>query len=92
MNQFSRQIIQATQATAQVMQEITELADKTATLTQVARERSEQMDALATQLLQTVQFFQLPDDPDANPMEAAQNKSSAIADITVTVPAETVPQ
>ncbi|GAB4341733.1 MAG: hypothetical protein OHK0047_33550 [Leptolyngbyaceae cyanobacterium] len=92
VNQFSRQIIQATQATAQVMQEITELADKTATLTQVARERSEQMDALATQLLQTVQFFQLPDDPDANPMEAAQNKSSAIADITVTVPAETVPQ
>jgi twitching motility protein PilJ len=92
VNQFSRQIMQATQATAQVMQEITGLAHKTATLTQVARESSEQMDALAAQLLQTVQFFQLPDDPDANPMEAVQNKSPAIADITVTIPAETVPQ
>ena len=90
VNQFSHQIVEATQATAQVMREITGLANKTAALTQVARDRSDQMDSLATQLLQTVQFFQLPLAPETSSIDPIQNGQEAIADTTVTIPAETV--
>ncbi|MBW4471616.1 MAG: HAMP domain-containing protein [Stenomitos rutilans HA7619-LM2] len=83
VNQFSQQIMEAAQSTAHVMRDITGLANKTAALTQVARERSDHMDALAAQLLQTVQFFQLPVDP-------MQNGQPAMTDMAVTVSAETV--
>ena len=91
VNQFSHQIVEATQTTAHVMRDITGLANKTAALTQVARERSDQIDLLAAQLLQTVQFFQLPVAPEANQADPARNGQASIADIIVTVPAETVP-
>jgi methyl-accepting chemotaxis protein PixJ len=90
VNQFSHQIVEATQATAQVMRDITGLANKTAALTQVARERSDQIDLLAAQLLQTVQFFQLPVDSKTIQVAPAQNGQPPIADIIMTVPAETV--
>ncbi|GAB4185709.1 MAG: methyl-accepting chemotaxis protein [Coleofasciculaceae cyanobacterium] len=57
---FSLDIVEAAQTTASVMRDIAGLANKTAELTQIARERSEQMDLLSAQLLHTVQFFQLP--------------------------------
>lgn len=57
---YSQEIVEAAQITATVMRDIAGLANKTAELTQMARERSEQMDLLSAQLLQTVQFFQLP--------------------------------
>ena len=72
VNEFSHQIVEATQATAHVMRDITGLASKTATLTQVARARSDQMDSLAAQLLQTVQFFQLPTASEPNGVEPAK--------------------
>ena len=40
---------------------IADLAAQTAQLTQNTRLQSEQMEALSAQLLQRVQFFQLPD-------------------------------
>ncbi|MBW4694401.1 MAG: HAMP domain-containing protein [Lyngbya sp. HA4199-MV5] len=83
VHQFSQQIMEAAETTAHVMRDITGLATKTAALTQVARERSDQMDLLAAQLLQTVQFFQLP-------VDSPQNGQPAIKEMTVTVPVETI--
>jgi sensor domain CHASE-containing protein/GAF domain-containing protein len=60
VTQFSQKIVESAQATAQVMREITELAAKTAELTQRSQERSDQIDLLSAQLLQSVRFFQLP--------------------------------
>ncbi len=57
---FNQEIVDAAQITATVMQDIAGLANKTAALTQMARKRSEQIDLLSAQLLQNVQFFQLP--------------------------------
>jgi methyl-accepting chemotaxis protein PixJ len=73
---FSQDIVEAAQTTATVMRDIAGLANKTAELTQIARGRSEQMDLLSAQLLQTVQFFQLPstldkDNTDAFPLGVA---------------------
>lgn len=90
VNQFSQQIVEAAQATAHVMRDITGLATQTATLTQSARERSDQMDSLAAQLLQTVQFFQLPLDAESIKVDSHKNGQPAIADLTVTIPAEAV--
>lgn len=61
VNDFSHKIVEASQTTADVVRDIAELANKTAALTQIARERSDQMDLLSVELLQTVQFFQLPE-------------------------------
>ena len=91
VNQFSHQIVEATQATAYVMRDITGLANKTAALTQVARERSDQIDLLAAQLLQTVQFFQLPVAPKASQVDPARNGQPPVSEVIVTVPAEAVP-
>jgi len=60
VNRFSETILDASGNTANVMRGIAGLANKTAEMTQIAREKSEQMDLLSAQLLQTVQFFQLP--------------------------------
>lgn len=90
VDQFSHKIVTAAQTTAEVMREIAELANKTVKLAQRAAGRSDQMDALATQLLQTVQFFQLPTAPEASPVEPDTNNQSPIVDATITVPAETI--
>jgi methyl-accepting chemotaxis protein PixJ len=58
--QFSQTIVEAAQTTAQVMRDIAGLATKTAELTQLSQQRSDQIDVLSTQLFETVQFFQLP--------------------------------
>lgn len=91
VNQFSQKIVAAAQTTAVVMREIAELANKTVELTQRAVGRSDHMDALATQLLQTVQFFQLPPAPEITQIQLVNPEPSAIADRTVTVSAETIP-
>ncbi|HEY9725899.1 MAG TPA: CHASE4 domain-containing protein [Chroococcales cyanobacterium] len=57
---FSQDIVDAAQLSAVLIREIAELANKTAQLTQLSRERSDQIDLLSAQLLQNVQFFQLP--------------------------------
>jgi twitching motility protein PilJ len=90
VDQFNQKIVAAAQTTAGVMREIAELADKTVELTQQAAGRSDQMETLAAQLLQIVQFFQLPAAPATSSVEPASNSDPAIADITVTVPAETI--
>ncbi|WP_333481322.1 CHASE4 domain-containing protein [Allocoleopsis sp.] len=94
---FSQEIVEAAQLTAIVMQDIAELANKTAELTQVARERSDQMDLLSAQLLQTVQFFQLSSvldkDSEAQPDSDAFGNSQSdhrtqAQEITLTLPAQ----
>lgn len=57
---YSQDIVEAAQLSAVLMREIAELANKTVELTQLSQERSDQIDLLSAQLLQNVQFFQLP--------------------------------
>ncbi|MBD3886778.1 GAF domain-containing protein [Phormidium tenue FACHB-886] len=59
--EFNARIATAAQTTAAVMRDIAALSTKTAELTQVSRQRSDQINALSSQLLQSVKFFQLPD-------------------------------
>jgi methyl-accepting chemotaxis protein PixJ len=59
--QYSQNIVEAVQTTAKVMREIAELAAQTAALTQTSQQQSDRIDALSTQLLQSVQFFRLPE-------------------------------
>ncbi|GAB4384273.1 MAG: hypothetical protein Kow00121_47510 [Elainellaceae cyanobacterium] len=58
--QISQGIVTAAQSTANVMRDIAQIAAKTAELTEVSRQQSDRIDLLAAQLLQNVQFFQLP--------------------------------
>lgn len=58
--QSSQQIVSAAQSTAYVMREIADLATKTVQLTQRTRKQSERMENLSKELLQNIQFFQLP--------------------------------
>ncbi|NJR72571.1 MAG: GAF domain-containing protein [Scytonema sp. CRU_2_7] len=69
--QFSQNIVDAVQTTAGVMRVIAELAAKTAELTQTSQHQSDRIDALSTQLLQTVQFFRLPT-PDLQPTQTEE--------------------
>jgi twitching motility protein PilJ len=57
----SQNIVESVQTTARVMREIAELAAKTAELTHTSQHQSDRIDALSTQLLQSVQFFRLPE-------------------------------
>jgi twitching motility protein PilJ len=75
---FSEDIVEAAQTTAMVMRDIAGLANKTAQLTQIARERSDQMDLLSAQLLQTVQFFQLPSAPETDSHVPAESDSESL--------------
>ncbi|MDX2240956.1 MAG: hypothetical protein NW224_09755, partial [Leptolyngbyaceae cyanobacterium bins.302] len=88
---FSQEIVEAAQTTATVMRDIAELANKTAELTQIARERSDQMDLLSTQLLQTAQFFQLPSAMGGDHKDKAGSDFIQAEQITLTVPARKVP-
>jgi methyl-accepting chemotaxis protein len=60
VTQSSQDIIDRAQFTASAMKAIVELAEKTANLTQDARQQSESMGQLSAQLLQRVEFFRLP--------------------------------
>ncbi|WAL61903.1 CHASE4 domain-containing protein [Thermocoleostomius sinensis] len=61
--QFNARIAIAAQTTATVMRDIAALSAQTAELTQVSQQQSDQINALSNQLLQSVQFFQLPNQP-----------------------------
>ena len=56
----SREIIDSAKTTTNVMGDIAELAEKTRTLTQKNLKRSQQMALLSGELLNTINFFQLP--------------------------------
>ncbi|PSB04071.1 methyl-accepting chemotaxis protein [Merismopedia glauca] len=58
--QSSQEIIQRAQSTASAVKAIVDLAQKTADLTLDARQQSESMGQLSAQLLQRIEFFQLP--------------------------------
>jgi hypothetical protein len=57
----STEIAEAAGSTASYISEIAQLADRTADLTRTARQQSEAMGNQAQQLLQGIQFFQLPE-------------------------------
>jgi methyl-accepting chemotaxis protein PixJ len=60
VKQSSQEIIGRAQSTAVAMKAIVELAQKTANLTLDARQQSKSMGQLSAQLLDRVEFFQLP--------------------------------
>ncbi|WP_416674350.1 CHASE4 domain-containing protein [Egbenema bharatensis] len=64
--EFSQRIVASAQSTAQVVRAIAETVTDTADLTLISQEQSQRIDELTTQLLQTVQFFQLPQIGDRN--------------------------
>jgi twitching motility protein PilJ len=97
---FSQEIVEASQMTAIFMRDIAGLANKTAELTQIALNRSDQMDLLSTQLLQTVQFFQLPSALDQESIVQAESDNEALLqaadrtqteEITLTVSTQELP-
>jgi len=61
VSRSSDEILQATQSTAEAMNDIADLAKRTAILTQSTRLQSEQMQQLSRKLLATIQFFRLPE-------------------------------
>ncbi|NJO51208.1 MAG: hypothetical protein HC840_19180 [Leptolyngbyaceae cyanobacterium RM2_2_4] len=60
VTQSSRAIMTAAQSAAQVVRDIAEIATQTAGLSQRTRAQSEEMNLLSSQLLQSIDFFQLP--------------------------------
>jgi methyl-accepting chemotaxis protein PixJ len=64
--EFNQRIVASAQSTAQVVRSIAETVTDTADLTLISQEQSHRIDELTTQLLQTVQFFQLPRASDRN--------------------------
>lgn len=81
VSRSSEEILHATQSTAQAMNDIAELAKRTALLTQSTRLQSEQMQQLSRKLLSSIQFFRLPESAtviqDDNSIEMAQALSAA---------------
>lgn len=55
-----REIVKAAQSAAAVVRDIASIANKSAELTQQSSQQATQMDHLSTQLLKTMEFFQLP--------------------------------
>ncbi|MBD1997046.1 HAMP domain-containing protein [Leptolyngbya sp. FACHB-541] len=60
VTQSSQAIVNAAQSAAQVVRDIAEIATQTAGLSQRTRIQSEKMNLLSNQLLQSIEFFQLP--------------------------------
>ncbi len=60
MSHFSHNIVGAAQATTQTLQEVTTLSDRAAQLTKQTESYAVRMESLSSQLLSSVQFFQLP--------------------------------
>jgi twitching motility protein PilJ len=90
VGQMNQSIVSVAQSTAQVMRDIAQLADRTANLTQISREQSDRIDFLASQLLQTVQFFQLPA-PETNLTVVEERLDlSQVAAMTVNVSSEEI--
>jgi methyl-accepting chemotaxis protein PixJ len=63
VTQSSQDIINRAQSSASAMKSVVNLAQKTANLTLDARQQSESMGQLSTQLLQRIAFFRLPFTP-----------------------------
>jgi methyl-accepting chemotaxis protein PixJ len=73
----SQDIIDNARSTADAVKAIVQLAQKTADLTLNARQQSESMGQLSTQLLQRVEFFRLPDElTSESPVEAPKLPAS----------------
>jgi methyl-accepting chemotaxis protein PixJ len=73
----SQDIIDNARSTADAVKAIVQLAQKTADLTLNARQQSESMGQLSTQLLQRVEFFRLPDgSTNDSPIEAPTLQAS----------------
>ena len=81
VSRSSDEILHATRSTAEAMNDIAELAKRTALLTQSTRLQSEQMQQLSRKLLGSIQFFRLPETAIAiqndNSIEMAQALSVA---------------
>ena len=82
----STEIAEAAGSTASYISEIAKLAERTADLTRSARQQAELMGNQAQQLLQGIQFFQLP--ADSVPVAPEKNKlvSASITSITDVTP------
>lgn len=91
VSQISQNIVTAAQSTTTVMRDIAQLAAKTADLTQVSRKQSDRIDFLSTQLLQNVQFFQLPASETDLTVAEERIDLSQIAATTVNIPSENIP-
>ncbi|HEY9651282.1 MAG TPA: methyl-accepting chemotaxis protein, partial [Coleofasciculaceae cyanobacterium] len=87
---FSQDIVEAAQTTARVIRDIAGLANKTAELTQIAQDRSDQMDLLSAQLLQNVQFFQLPSTLKPENTAPTDSEPTQTENISLTVTAQEV--
>lgn len=61
ISRSSVDIVKAAQSAADVVRDIARIATTSAELTQRSSQQANQMDQLSTQLLQTVEFFQLPE-------------------------------
>ncbi|WOD39646.1 cache domain-containing protein [Nodosilinea sp. E11] len=79
VTQVSQNIVGAVQEAAAVVRTITDIATQTAEFTQNNRLQSEQMEALSYQLLETIQFFQLPATPNGVAPSALAASPSAVS-------------
>lgn len=86
LKQSNQQIAEATLATAELMREIAAFSQQTAQLTQRSQQQSGQMEDLSSRLLETVQFFRLPQTMLAASIASAQQQSAAIAPSAWTEP------
>jgi methyl-accepting chemotaxis protein PixJ len=82
VTQSNQEVLKAAKITAKAMQDIADIANTTALLTQSTRSQTEQMENLSQQLLQRIQFFQLPaemtkDDTVARQADIAQSPSES---------------
>ncbi|URD52939.1 methyl-accepting chemotaxis protein [Chroococcidiopsis sp. CCNUC1] len=80
VSRSSDEILHATQSTAQAMNDIADLAKRTALLTQSTRLQSEQMQQLSRKLLSSIQFFRLP--------ETALKQNTVLSDLDLLSEAE----
>jgi twitching motility protein PilJ len=85
VTQSNQEVLKAAQVTAKAMRDIADIANTTALLTQSTRSQTEQMENLSQQLLQRIQFFQLPsemigDDFVNQPVDIAQSLSETVTE------------
>lgn len=87
VTESSQRIVTATQTTAESVRDIAGLATKTTDLALLTRQQSDQVDTLSNQLLQSIQFFQLPHVIQSNQKVEPENGYD-LEGITLTIAAE----
>lgn len=99
LKQSNQSIAEATQSTAQLMREIAAFAQQTAQLTQKSQQQSGQMEGLSGRLLETIQFFQLPQTALAvsiasshqqPPLEQSELDTETLPNLVATTPKESL--